>query len=1054
MNLKSNTQKKIPKASATKDLFADIAAELLTAGRDGLRLPPAVQSRGEVFELKKAACGESALPPLAPCIEDESDFRRELVALKERMRPFARNHAPIMCQTRHVMDFKVMNWREEQAVDRSDFLSALAGAGQWEEVSIPHYGAPIGPAATLYRTTFTPSAELFAQAAVVLCFDAVDYWCQVYLNGVCVGTHEGIFEPFELNVSDVLREGENTLLVRVENDHTMLGEAFADEFLDGDKIYAATGLGFDDPEHGWHHCPPGMGIWQGVRLEGRQRMVISDVFVRPTPALDAADLEIEICKYGSAGLESVTLEVSVFGRNFEAEVIRGYRYEPGARNERGFGDLDHGTPETEALKMGRGKNRLRLNIKIPQVRVWELETPWLYALQLKLLGQDGSLLDAVEQSFGMRTFVQDETSEPKGRFLFNNREIRLRGANTMGHIDQCVFRGDIEQLEEDILIAKLTNMNFLRLTQHPVQREVYEACDRLGLFLQTDLPIFATIRYNQVLECVRQAGAMERLVRRHPSSVMVSFVNEPFPAARGRPHRFIDREDMERFFTMARLAVQRENPDRVIKNVDGDYDPPTRDGMQDNHCYCGWYIGHGVDLGALHAGAWLPVKPDWHYGCGEFGAEGLDSLAVMQAFYPSNWMPQSLDEPWDPGCIPCAQSEKFHGLWYPTPLTLPEWIEASQDHQNWITRLMTDAFRRKPGMNTFAIHLFIDAWPAGWMKTIMDMKRIPKKAWFTYRDALAPLAVQLRCDRMSGFGGDIIPVELWTVNDLDEEPDGMRVVYAVRQGESVLATGCAALQPQRCSPVWHGDLNVVLPDLSERCVIEVLATLVNSAGDSVHTGRHSLTVFPQTETDTLPVCLTDGSAAVETLLEEMRLNKRTEQPDCADTIVVTDMEFYGANKAVIDAAVEAGARAIFINLPLGQYTIGDKHLEVRRAGMGPRHFVSVAAGHQLCRDFAPMDFKFWHDNRKGHVTPLLDSYLKAPDWKPVLLSSNGGWGRAWGPVSVAVECSQGKGSLHVCQVDLFGRVQTNAVARIFVNRLLQNARKSKVQSALTMPLGR
>ena len=50
------------------------------------------------------------------------------------------------------------------------------------------------------------------------------------------------------------------------------------------------------------------------------------------------------------------------------------------------------------------------------------------------------------------------------------------------------MRGDIDQLRDDILLAKLCNMNFLRLTQRPVQDEIYKWCDRLGLMTQTDLP--------------------------------------------------------------------------------------------------------------------------------------------------------------------------------------------------------------------------------------------------------------------------------------------------------------------------------------------------------------------------------------------------------------------------------------------------------------------------------------------------------------------------------------------------------------------------------------
>ena len=49
---------------------------------------------------------------------------------------------------------------------------------------------------------------------------------------------------------------------------------------------------------------------------------------------------------------------------------------------------------------------------------------------------------------------------------------------------------------------------------------------------------------------------------------------------------------------------------------------------------------------------------------------------------------------------------------------------------------MTEAFRRDPRMQSFAIHLFIDAWPAGWMKAIMDRERQPKPAYFAVRDVL------------------------------------------------------------------------------------------------------------------------------------------------------------------------------------------------------------------------------------------------------------------------------------------------------------------------------
>ena len=174
------------------------------------------------------------------------------------------------------------------------------------------------------------------------------------------------------------------------------------------------------------------------------------------------------------------------------------------------------------------------------------------------------------------------------------------------------MRRDWDQLIDDILLAKICNMNFLRLTQRPVQREVYEYCDRLGLMTQTDLPLFGCLRRNQFCEAVRQAEEMERLVRPHACNIMVSYINEPFPNGIGRPHRNLTRPELEDFFEMASRAVRMSNPDRVIKSVDGDYDPPAG-GLPDNHCYCGWYIGHAIDLGRINRGYWLPIKPGWHY---------------------------------------------------------------------------------------------------------------------------------------------------------------------------------------------------------------------------------------------------------------------------------------------------------------------------------------------------------------------------------------------------------------------------------------------------------
>lgn len=519
---------------------------------------------------------------------------------------------------------------------------------------------------------------------------------------------------------------------------------------------AANGIGWDDPKQGWHHCPPGMGIYNSVYIEIRDEVHISDLFVRPLDESHAEVwVEVESKEYKPVPVEFM---LSVYGQNFNSVVFENMNHIP--ETVRMVGMCDSLTEAEVGDELGKGipmpahhgKNIYKIPIEIPNAKIWDLKTPFLYQLQASVIVAD-NVKDSQSCQFGIRSFVQDTEADIKGMFYLNGRSIRLRGANTMGYEQQDVMNGDFEQLIDDILLAKLCNMNFLRLTQRPVQKEVYDFCDRLGLMTQTDLPLFGCMRRTKFAEGIKQAEEMERLVRNHPCNIVVSYINEPFPNANNRPHRHLERHEMEKFFECCDNIVKIHNPDRVIKHVDGDYDPPT-ESMPDNHCYPMWYNGHGIDIGRLHRGYWMPVRPDWYYGCGEYGAEGLECAETMREFYPKEW----LKEPFDPNNIIFAQTGNFHYFFYDTPEGIDDWIEKSQNHQAFATSIMTEAFRRDERMVSHAIHLFIDAWPSGWMKTIMDCKRNPKPAFFAYRNALEPIMLSLRTDRFSYTAGDTVSI--------------------------------------------------------------------------------------------------------------------------------------------------------------------------------------------------------------------------------------------------------------------------------------------------------
>jgi hypothetical protein len=539
---------------------------------------------------------------------------------------------------------------------------------------------------------------------------------------------------------------------------------------------------------------------------------------------------------------------------------------------------------------------------------------------------------------------------------------------------------------------------------------------------------------------------MELLVRSHPCNIMVTYINEPFRNGRGKPHRNLVRKEIESFFEAADRVVHLANPDRVIKPVDGDYDPPAY-GLPDNHCYTGWYCGHEVDLGKLHKGYWQRVKPGWLYACGEFGSEALDRLDVMRKHYPKHWLPatEETEKTWSPDSIPKAQLGRFHYFWFDTQDTLAGWIQASHDHQVWVTRLMTEAFRRDNRMVSFAIHYNIDAWPAGWMKALMDVTRYPKKAFFTYRDALEPLIANLRGDRWAFYGGEEMVFDAWVCNDLGDVPKGLMLHYQLEQAGKVLFSQKQKADAGAVESRFQGYLKLKAPQVSQPTWFTIRLGLIDSKGMVASDSEVKVKVFPKKGSRTLfqgrafVIGAKNGRAsrlARDLGLKPVFTLKKGPGPFFKDVIFIDDFAVYQNKKDAILSAVESGARAMFLELPAGKYDIAGTEVNVEKLTLNPRHFVSRNTCHPFIADFEPNDFRFWFDGSAGYVTPILERCFTGQGFTPILASGNGPWKTAWHPAIAIGEKAYGKGFIRVAQVKLAGRLKGNPAADILARRMV------------------
>lgn len=942
-------------------------------------------------------------------IDTQEELEATLETYRKRYAPFMLDLAPQVKKTRERLNIGEFDFRPETQNDIDDFLYTLQGKGKWDLVEVPHYAGPEGRTTFWYRSKINLSKKMLSREQLFLGFKGVDYIAEVFLNGRFVGKHTGLFEAFEFELKKYAKEGENVLLVKVTNDYIQMGSnhQLTDRPI-GNKIAACGGPGWNDPELGWHMCPVGSGLWQGVYIESRNAVAIQDVFVRPLPHENSAEIWLEIDSKYEATQNDYSIKWSLFGQNFKQVIAE-----------------DMEVSKIPAIMSDINYIKFKIHVSEKYLKWWSPETPWLYKIHVNLF-KGGKLIDSQAKQFGMRTFTQETTGDLKGKFYLNGKEVKLRGANVMGNLKRSVVEKNFDQLRDDILIAKIANMNFWRFTQQPCQEEVYDYCDRLGIMTQTDLGLFAVLRKSMLQEALEQTTAMERLVRSHPSNIMVSFINEPTVKW---TQQCMDREEINQFLSMAEQMVRIQNPDRVIKRVDGDYMNLSK-GWMDHHCYNGWY-GGGFTIGKLNRGYWHATPKNWMYGCGEYGAEGLDDVALMNEHYLERWLPKKgeAEKSWTPGVVYRVQTTDMHKNWFDTQESVNDWIAASHKHQEWVIDLTTRAFRRDLKMNSFAVHLLIDAWPAGWLKSIMNSERRAKPAFFAFKDALSPVLADLRTDKSSWFSGTEATIEAWVCNDTPDEIEKATIKYFFKVDGKIVMSGKSKAEVKASLPNFQGYVSFKIPEVKDRTEGFLYLGVFNKKGELLHDASLKMTLLPVLVKKTLQASVLGDNKKIEGLLDKLGYQfTRNKNIGTAELIVIADFNQFIAHKKEISDAVKNGARVVFFDVNIKDFSAFDTK-KAAFNGHVSSNFISRKTGHNWVSDFEANDFKFWYNQGKDMATPFgFRSMKNKNDWELILKHNE---------AMVVGAKKVGQGSAVVCLFNLEDYCSENAMALKFAQIIFE-----------------
>jgi len=591
-----------------------------------------------------------------------------------------------------------------------------------------------------YRTTFTPPAGLRQACRQRLVFDGIDLYGQVFVNGTLAATSKDTFATLEVDVRDPLRDGINELVVRVTSGMELAPDTSGERFLTEQRqpIYAVRSFVY--PKHrflrkpaynayGWDWCDPlpNIGIWRGVRLEGRSDVVIHHL-----------RLDTKI-RQGTVSLEGEAILENLEARSEVPYVLELMLERPQGR----------AIAQRLAMSAQIGRFVVPCRIEMPNPQLWwpnGMGSRPLYRLSARVLCE-GRETDRCTQTIGLRTIELVRQTLPEGsRFELrvNDQPLYCKGGN-WAPADLIPARVDVARYQHFIELARNAGFTMLRVNGVGLYESdaFYEACDRAGILVWQEFT-FSVAEYPdrdpEFLSLVRnEALSVVRRLRHHASPALWCGNNECIWLMGGSPIYSDLLPDVCRVYD----PVRPYWPGRPLggpepnSEISGDYHWWGKGGPEES-----------ADLRYGQTGA---------YGCkarfvGEFGVLAPPVFAsIRQYLKPDELLPESAA--WRIHTNMCdasvhgsairAQIQQHYGT--PDRLTVPQYLIYAQMCQAVLHGRVIEAlrFRRQDPQNPCEgalVWSYNDTWgEIGW--AIADHYGRRKPSYYCVRRAAAPLKV-------------------------------------------------------------------------------------------------------------------------------------------------------------------------------------------------------------------------------------------------------------------------------------------------------------------------
>ncbi|MFN2229332.1 MAG: glycoside hydrolase family 2 protein [Anaerolineae bacterium] len=374
-----------------------------------------------------------------------------------------------------------------------------------------------------YRKTFSAGPEWLQAEVVELEMNGLDANAELFLNGEHVGSHRNAFYPFSVDLKPWLKEGDNTLLVRLSAGVEDVSEADIDA---PDGIRAGTEAERGRPERGdprrtffrkpqysfgWDWSPrvATTAIAGDVTIRAMNEACIRGVSLRPVER----DGQVSV---------AVTVTVDRF-----------HYYRTGAGTVRVALSDQQGRSAKGAWSglLRSGYNYVEFEIPLADPQFWwpnGMGEQHLYRVEAELeVGEERAAYPAFD--YGLRTLELDTASN--FAIVINGKRVFCKGANWIP-ADAIYARVDRQRYETLIREAAAANFNMLRIWGGGRYEDeaFYQTCDRHGIMIWHDF-MFACAPYPDHLEgfrieVEREAEYQTQRLGRHACVVLWSGSNE------------------------------------------------------------------------------------------------------------------------------------------------------------------------------------------------------------------------------------------------------------------------------------------------------------------------------------------------------------------------------------------------------------------------------------------------------------------------------------------------------------------------------------------------